>query len=298
MIEPSTFERVFAAAAALEATFDPRAGRSAPGAHHARRLGPGAEFAEHKPYVAGDDLRHLDWRVYARSDRLAVRRHEGDRSVDLWIVLDSSGSMAVPEEGPGPGGVPESKWRAAVFAALVLARFALNHGDRVGLAVGGEDGQFAPRGGERWLWSLAEVLGNLAVGGPRAVQGVLDATARRAGSQVLVLIGDLLDEPEGTWGPTLSTHRARGGTAAVLHVVHPWESDLPPGDAFTLEDAESGERLDASRPRVSEAYRQAFAAFLERQRRTALDGGVRYGRFLVGDDVVPSLDTILRGGPR
>ena len=107
------------------------------GAHRSRLLGGGSEFSEYKAYEPGDDLRFLDWKVQARSDRYVVRRFRTDRVRELQIVLDRTGSMAFGTTQNTPAGAwgpwPASKWQAASVVALALAFIALRQGDRVGL---------------------------------------------------------------------------------------------------------------------------------------------------------------------
>src|SRR5215212_3728509 len=103
-----------------------------PGAHTSRMRGSSAEFTEYRPYRQGDDLRRIDWKLFARSDRAYIRL-SNDRSIlPTMVVLDASASMAFPVETNG-------KWRLAAQLGVGLAAVARNGGDPVGLLLAGGD---------------------------------------------------------------------------------------------------------------------------------------------------------------
>lgn len=295
-MEGARLEAILGAARSLGAELNLRASGAATGAHRARQLGAGHEFAEHKPYVPGDDLRHLDWRVFARSDRLAIRRYESERTVDHWIVVDASRSMDFPAVADaGDDAAPRSKWELATFFALVYARVVLDLGDRVGLRIAGSDRRLPARSGDRWFLEHLAALDASGPTGTTAVDAALDACVQHAGRGVVLLISDLLCEAEGAWVQPMRTLRARGGHGLVLHTVAPDERALPKGEGLHLVDPETGEQRELNPGRVAEAYASAFAAFLSRQRTAALDAGVRHAVADVGTDPLIALRTVLLG---
>jgi uncharacterized protein (DUF58 family) len=116
------------------------------GAHRSPYQGHSVEFAQHRPYVQGDDLRHLDWKVYGRTDKLHLRQHQQETNLDLFVMVDSSGSMSygsrsfAEASGAGrdtslDGRVQWSKYDHATALAAALAYITLRQGDRVGLSV-------------------------------------------------------------------------------------------------------------------------------------------------------------------
>jgi uncharacterized protein (DUF58 family) len=116
------------------------------GAHRSPYQGHSVEFAQHRPYVQGDDLRHLDWKVYGRTDKLHLRQHQQETNLDLVVLVDSSGSMSygsrsfAEASGVGQGTsldgrVQWSKYDHATALAAALAYITLRQGDRVGLSV-------------------------------------------------------------------------------------------------------------------------------------------------------------------
>ena len=106
------------------------------GGHRSRRVHSNIEFADYKPYTAGDPLRDLDWRVAARTDRLVVRRHHAEEELPVHIIVDASGDMATGASGRAAvDGWDRSKWTTAAVLAATLAQWVGLRGDPVGLSV-------------------------------------------------------------------------------------------------------------------------------------------------------------------
>jgi uncharacterized protein (DUF58 family) len=116
------------------------------GAHRSPYQGHSVEFAQHRPYVQGDDLRHLDWKVFGRTDKLHLRQHQQETNLDLLVMVDSSGSMSygsrssaeasgVGRDASLDGRAQWSKYDHATALAAALAYITLRQGDRVGLSV-------------------------------------------------------------------------------------------------------------------------------------------------------------------
>ncbi len=252
------------------------------GHHRSRRLGGGSEFAEHKPYTPGDDLRYLDWKALERTGRYLVKQYHSDRRCDVQLVLDRSGSMAfgstaeLPAASWGPW--PASKWQAAHMLVLSLALIFLRQGDRVGLTIADGRGlsELKPRGGERRLSELAAgVLGELPDGRADLSAALASFSDRRA-QPLVVLVSDLLAEED--WLPTLGLHAARGSETWLLHVVDPAELSFPYEEPTRFECMEGGGDMSLNPRELGRLYRAEFADFLERQRRGCLDAGVRYAQ--------------------
>lgn len=190
------------------------------GRHRSPSLGPSCEFADHRPYLPGDDLRSVDWKVAARRDRLMVRRQHEERDLPLCLLLDTSASM--------DWGTP-SKRAWAELAVAALAVHALLQGDRVRLGAGaaGEVRWFDQLAGPAGPGEACRRLESLAWGGagdPAALLAAAGARLRRRA--LVVLVSDLLCEPAGL-APALGALAARGHEVAVLHILHPDEVALP-----------------------------------------------------------------------
>src|SRR5689334_2261575 len=123
------------------------------GSHRSPFHGYSSEFQQHRPYRAGDDLKYLDWKLLARTDRLYTRQFRETTSMSVMLVLDGSASMAFPETGL-------SKWRYAAIAAAALAHMVVSQGDAVGLlAMTGNRMTYLPaKGGRPHLRSLIATI--------------------------------------------------------------------------------------------------------------------------------------------
>ncbi len=229
------------------------------GAHPSVLRGAGEDFTRHRAYQQGDDLRHLDWKLYARTDRLHVREFRQASRLRAFLVVDSSSSMDFAE----PGGV--SKSRYAAYVAAALAHLMLTAGDTVGLASFGAESRLlvAPRNRAGHLRRILLELERLRCDGRQGAADVLDrvGNALRLGGRV-VIISDLLEEGEG--GDLLEgvgRLRARGDEVMVLRIATPLElgeRPLPPGLFY---DPENPMRDIQAAPALDPGYSERVAAY-------------------------------------
>ena len=220
----------------------------------------GHELAAHKPYVPGDDLRHVDWNALARLDQRVVRTFRAEREAPLHVLLDASASMAVPE--------PDRKLPFAVALTASLAYIALRHGNPVRIAVvggGSEPARLSPllRHVQR-LPELHQFLAPVAAGGEPRLREGLDAylrTTRMPGTAIV--ISDFLVEPT-VYQAALDELRGRQYDIAAIRVIGGEERDataLP--RRVRLRDAESGVEQDVEvTPTVRAQYAAAVAQHL------------------------------------
>ena len=241
------------------------------GSHRSPFHGYSSEFQQHRPYRVGDDLKYLDWKLLARTDRLYTRQFRETTSMSVMLVLDCSASMAFPESGA-------SKWRYAVVLAASLAHLVVAQGDAVGLlAMTGSGMTYLPaKGGRPHLHSLFATIDRLEPSGAWSpAKGIARGAELLKRRGVVIVLSDFQDAEE-------ETHRelrrvaSHGHDVAMLQVVAPDESAFPYAGDFEFEDLETGERrlLDASA--VAGEYRSAFRDFLSRSRDNALRDHVDY----------------------
>jgi len=235
-----------------------------PGIHPSLTRGPAAELVDRRAYVPGDDPRRVDWRVYARTRQLLVRRARRDADLPVHLVVDASASMAF--QGPR---APRSKLEHARLLAGALAYAFLQAGDRVGL-LGFGRGQphaVAPAGGglERFRLIAAELERLEAGGSGDATHAVraLRPIARRRG--VVAVISDLL--PQGRaldlepLARELRALAAHGHDVMVLQVRDPEEASLSLEGAHRFRDLETAEDRVVEAARVRAAYDARARAF-------------------------------------
>jgi uncharacterized protein (DUF58 family) len=250
------------------------------GSHRSPFHGYSSEFQQHRPYRAGDDLKYLDWKLLARTDRLYTRQFRETTSMSVMLVLDGSASMAFPEEG-------SSKWRYAAVLAASLAHLVVSQGDAVGLlAMTNDRMTYLPaKGGRPHLRSLIAAMDRLQPGGAwspaRGISRGAELLKRRG---VVLVLSDFQDAED-------ETHRelrrvaSHGHDVAMLQVIAPDESTFPYTGDVEFEDLESSERRLIDATSVATEYRRAFGSFLERSRDHALRDHVDYA--LMRTDVAP-----------
>lgn len=264
------------------------------GEHRSPFHGFSAEFSQYRPYRPGDDLKYLDWKVLARTDRLYTRQFRETTNFAAMIVVDSSASMAYPD------GV--SKFAYARMIAAALAYLLVQQGDAVGL-LGEAAGRLVyvpPRGGRPHLRRVLARLAGMTAGGtfdaPRVAARAAELLRRRG---MLLMLSDFYDAEAETLTELKRASR-RGHEAGVLQVLSRAELEFPftGGREFVALEGEAVRLADAGA--IARGYRARMAEFLERWRTGALKGGLDYARFVTDEPLDESLRRYLlrRGAGR
>jgi uncharacterized protein (DUF58 family) len=206
------------------------------GQHRSLRKGSSPDFAQHRAYQPGDDLRRIDWRVYGRTDRFYVKEYEADTNASVLFALDSSASMDY-----GSTGV--TKYDYGRFLIASLAWLSQHQGDRIGLATFATDLVAVVPPSARHLQLLLHTLGRShATGAGRLSAAVERLTHLTTRAGIVVLVTDCYEQPDDI-GRSVDALRIRGHDVIVFHLVDAAERDFPFTAATTLEDSESGVRL-------------------------------------------------------
>lgn len=226
------------------------------GLHRAPYLGLSMDFAEHRPYVPGDDVRHLDWRLYARTDRHYVKQYEAETNANVVALLDVSASMAY-----GSGDV--TKLDYARYLTACLLHFSRRQRDRVGLATFDENVvQWVPPSARNLELALL-TLDRARAGRPGALRpSLLTAAERLVRRGVVIVVSDFYEEPDRVID-ALRLLRGRGHDLIVFHVLDPAELELPFEDPTSFEDMETGERLPVVPKRLRDGYRDLVRAHVD-----------------------------------
>ena len=217
------------------------------GQHRSLRRGSSADFAQHRSYQPGDDLRRIDWRVYGRTDRFYVKEYEADTNASVLFALDATASMAY-------GSSSVTKYDYGRFLIASLAWLSQRQGDRVGLATFSGDLVDIVPPSTRHLQLLLHTLGGSRASGAGRLSTAVDRLTHlstRAG--IVVLVTDCYEQPDDL-GRAADALRTRGHDVIVFHLVDAAERDFPFTAATTFEDAESGVRL----PLRPEALRATY----------------------------------------
>ncbi len=252
------------------------------GLHRGLRRGGGVEFAEHREYSPGDDLRHLDWRVWARNDRFYVKRHEQEVHAAVTLLVDASASMAA-----APADAPDqvAKWAAVRLLTATLAALVIRQGDAVGMLVAGRPRLSIPAaGGEGHLMRLLAALLRVPTEGPTGLEGLGRAALRDLERRGVVLaISDLLADPAAALAP-LGAMARMGPQVVLLHTLHPRELDLGFAEPVDLICGESGRRQIVDPRVVRRAYVEMMNSHCAAVRTTATSLGVHHLLTNLGDD--------------
>jgi len=231
------------------------------GIHRSPLRGVGEDFARHRDYQQGDDVRYVDWKVYGRTDRLYVREFQERSNLYAWLVVDATASMGFAE----PGGVP--KLRYASYVAAALAHLMLGTGDAVGLAVFGEGTELLlpPRTRRGQLHDLLLRLERLRAAGHTPAATALDRVGERLRKPGrVVLVSDLLEEDGGeSLAAAAGRLRARGDEVVALRVLTPAESGERPPEPGLFFDPEHPERTLPAAPDVDRDYARRVGDYYE-----------------------------------
>jgi uncharacterized protein (DUF58 family) len=265
------------------------------GVHRSPHRGASVVFVEHREYKPGDDLRLLDWRAYARSDRHQIKRFEQETHLRATLVLDRSGSMAYA----GDGRKTKAEHAATLLGALAF--ILIRQGDAPGLASIGERvyARLPPRTKPA---HLEEVLRELATppteGDKTDLAAALTEVAERAGRRGLVAVAsDLLDFSERALEP-LSYLVGHGHDVVVFHVLDPDEITLPFDIPARFEGLEGEANVDADPEQLREAYQREIEAFLGACRARCISSGARYVLARTDEAVERTLASVLTSASR
>jgi uncharacterized protein (DUF58 family) len=281
--EPLLTPALLGAVSGLELVSLARRRRSIEGAHPALRHGREEEFFQHRPYVLGDDLRAVDWRASARTGHpLLKERHQPSRR-PLTLLIDTSASMAFPEES--------SKLRQAKVLSAALAFLALRRGDAVELqCLRGSRFEKVARWkpAPRFLHALSRVIAPLAASG----DGDLPAALSAAGTSALrhglvVVLSDLYGDEERLLSALSAIRRA--AEVAVLHILSPAERRIPAG-VPAVQELEGGSVVSLDGAALG-AYASRVADWRQRLRAGARSAGAD---FQDADSGEPAVDILRR----
>ncbi len=288
-----------AAAAALLATLqgaDLQTRRAvhgrAGGQHRGLRRGGGVEFAEHRAYAPGDDLRRLDWRALARQDRLFIKRFEEEVHASVTVLLDGSGSMALRDPVDG-GGV--DKWAQVQVLAAAVASLVAQQGDALGLVVAGQpDSALAATSGPAQLRRVLERVAAWAPTGPAGLEGLTTGALRGLAKRgAVVAFSDVLSDPEAALAP-LSRLRRTGPDVVLVHTLHPLELRFAFSGSVELVCAEASSRMRVEPRVVRQRYVAMIQAHCDLVRERCVDAGVHYVLADLGEPLVDTLAAVLK----
>jgi uncharacterized protein (DUF58 family) len=227
------------------------------GLHRSPYVGFSVEFATHREYLPGDDLRHLNWKLYGRQDKLYVKQYDAETNLDLHLVVDWSGSMSTRHG-------PLSKHRYAACLAAALAHLALSQRDAVGLTLFGSGllEHLKPRAKANQLEEILHALTATPMQprteSPRALHEAAGLMPRRG---LVVVLSDLFYDPAELFG-ALDHFCFQGHDVLVMQVLDPVERRLQLEGSVRFHDLETGEEVLVQAQEVQASYREAVERWL------------------------------------
>jgi uncharacterized protein (DUF58 family) len=263
------------------------------GLHRSSMRGFSTEFDQFRPYAQGDDLKHVDWKIFARTDRYFVKEYEADRNLDTQLLVDTSRSMDYRGAGL-------AKFRYAGMLAASLAYLLLRQRDRVGLRLLGEGAPAAmsPACRPGQLQRVVAALETVQPRGSADLGSSLEAVvSRRHRPGLVALISDLYDEPD-SLRRGLAVLRQAGHEVLVFHLLDPEEHHFPFRGALQFVDMETGESLAVEASQARDAYLQQMRSFLESTRDLCAGCGATYLRLDTGASLAGSLAAFLAARSR
>ncbi len=222
------------------------------GLHRSPHLGLSLDFAEHRAYMPGDDIRRIDWRLFARTDRFYVKLFDAETSANFVVVLDISKSMSF-------GTHSATKLDYARYLAAALAYFSQKQRDRVGLVTFDHDVVDWVPPSTRHLELILHSLARAEPGRPGTLRDPLMKVGENLNSRgIILLLSDFYEEPQEVI-ESVRHLRARGHDVIVFHVLDPAELDFPYESPASFQDLESDTMIPIVPDELAAEYRQLVA---------------------------------------
>ncbi|QDU60108.1 hypothetical protein Pan216_09450 [Planctomycetes bacterium Pan216] len=267
------------------------------GRHRSVHRGLSVEFAGHRPYQPGDDLRHLDWKVFARTDRYDVRVYEEETRLRATIVVDCSGSMEYSSGGM-------TKLRYARMLAAALGFLMVRQKDAVGMVLCDTEirEHLLPSSRMSNLWAMLDHLESAKPGGETSLADVLDTLADRCARHgLIIIITDAFDEVD-RLVQSLKHLRFRKQEIRLYQICDPHEETFPFGGMVEFVGMENEPRLRMDGDRIRSVYQEALAEHRRQLAEGCHDVGVQFEPCRTDDDLamvlIRTLSHLAVGGQR
>jgi uncharacterized protein (DUF58 family) len=251
------------------------------GMHKSPYHGFSVEFAQHREYVPGDDIKHVDWKVYGRTGRFFLKQYEEETNLSLWLLVDLSESMRYGSGPYGADGKPVvRKYDYACMTAAALAHLTLHQQDSVGMVTFDNQvrGFLRPSSQPSHLKDVAGILNQGCGEGKTQLAPIFHDLAERISRRaIVVLISDLFDEPADLLAG-LQHLRYKRHEVVVLHILDGAELDFPFQEATLFKGLEEYPPLLTDPRALRQGYLDQVNAFLEEVKRGCRDLNIDYVR--------------------
>lgn len=248
------------------------------GLHKSPYHGFSVEFAEHRQYMPGDEIRRIDWRVYGKTDRFYVKQYEEETNLKSYIAIDTSASMGFASEIDSKGTLRISKVAYASFIAAALSYLMVQQRDAVGLMQFDTDvtSILPPHATQqhlrRMLIELEKIRPSRTTNSAAALHNLAERLTRRG---LVIVLSDLFDDPTAVMA-SLKHFRHNHHEVLVMHVLDPLERSFAFGSDAIFRDVETGDTLATQPHHVQRAYQTAMKEFVERYKRECREHSIDY----------------------
>lgn len=242
------------------------------GIHTSPLRGHSLEFTQHREYSTGDELRHIDWKVYGRTDKFFVKQYQEETNLRAYILLDISNSMNF-------GSKNTNKLNYAIHLAAALSYLLLNQEDSVGIVTfNNKIDKFVPPSSQMNHFSnIIETLEAISPGEDTGISLILDEFEKYLKRRGLIIfISDLFDQPQQVL-KSLKLLRFKHHDVVVFHIISPEENDFPYQGTFLFESLEHpGHKVKTETENIEKEYRKLFNDFLLEYKTGFRNSGIDY----------------------
>jgi len=241
------------------------------GLHKSPYHGFSVEFAEHRQYMPGDEIKHIDWKVYGKTDRFYVKQYEEETNLKAYILLDASGSM-----GFSSGKI--SKIEYASYLAASLTYLILKQRDALGLAIFDEKIRryIPPKSVLSYFYSVTKELQKVKTGEVTNIHLILHELAERIKRRgLIILISDLFDDPEKIFSG-LKHFRHKKHEVIIFHILDPLEIDFSFKNDSIFKDLETGDEINVQPWHLRKEYRKQLKSYIEAFKKKCQEDRIDY----------------------
>lgn len=249
------------------------------GLHRSPYHGFSVEFAEHRQYRAGDEIKHLDWKVFARSEKYYIKQYEEETNLRSMIVLDTSASMNYASKGN------ITKYEYAKYLSAAITYMLINQRDAVGVSLFDNKIRsfFPPRSKQSYLGELLREIDAAEPSNETNSAPALDEIAERIKRRgLVVVISDFFDDISSVL-KALSHFRHKNHDVIVFQILDPREVDFKFGNAAAFVDMETAEEMITQPHQIEKSYKETFASFLHSLKNGCRNMNIDYNLILTSD---------------
>ncbi len=255
------------------------------GLHRSPFHGFSVEFSEHRPYMQGDPLKNIDWKVFAKSEKFVIKQFEEETNLLCHIFVDASKSMNFKHTGK------ISKLEYAVTLAASFAYLMIDQQDAAGLAVYSDKihSYNPPKANKVYLKTLLTILNNVKATGATSTSKCLDSIAEKIKKRGLtIIISDFFDDPNSILSALKHLHYKKN-EVIVFQILDPAERDFGFDRDSVFVDMETGDELTTQPHQIQKAYKQAMKDYLSKIKNDCLNYGIEYNLIDTGQSFEKAL---------